>query len=349
MYVKRMTSVRVRGRWALAATCLVAVVLAAVPTAATEHRDNNGLSGARPGSSLQVAVDGKWSSFSLGKKGSLSAPITFRSPRPVALRVTDALCRGDRLAVIEGSTVIGRASRVRVDHGCNQSPRIQIPTQAFDSATYSHGVFLLAAGSHHIRLRMIVSPFGGGTVYLSVVGVSMIQTDGTESILGTLGHDSVWAAGGADRVTTLSGPDLVFAGPGDDSARAGLGGDWVEGEAANDMLAGGPGDDRVVGGPGTDAVIGESGSDAVVGGAGIDVLSGMAGSDRLDSVDGVGGNDLVVGGAGVDVCWVDASDHVRGCEEVRQFSPVTTLRPSVYDGAISRLQAQAQDFMRAAQ
>ena len=47
----------------------------------------------------------------------------------------------------------------------------------------------------------------------------------------------------------------------------------------------------------------------------VDLLYGGAGRDRLNAQDG-DGRDEVRGGPGRDVCYVDAGDTHRGCEEV---------------------------------
>ena len=264
-----------------------------------------------------VPVTGKWVLFGFGERGTSTGPFTFRSRGTVLLRVTDIACRGDRFAVFQGSTHIGRTTRVPVDEGCDQKPNIFRPKAAFDSATFSHGAFLLPPGDHRIRIRVTGSPFGGGGAYLSASRCSIVGTRFGEWLKGSAARDFVCARAGSDTIPTWSGPDLVYAGRGDDTVRTWSGQDTAEGEAGRDMLIGGTGGDRVVGGAGSDAVIGAGGADVVIGGDGVDLVLGWKGKDTLDAVDGVGGNDLVVGGPGADLCRADTGDHLRGCEEVR--------------------------------
>jgi hypothetical protein len=285
--------------------------------------------------------------FQFRAKGSTTKAFEISSSFTVLLRVTDALCRGDRFALIEGSTVLGRTDRVRIDRGCDQNPLISQPDNAFDSATYSHGAFLLSPGDHKIRIRALASPFGGGGAWLSAAPCSITGTDRREVVAGSRGSDLVCAAGGADSISTRSGADHVYAGSGDDTVRTGPGPDRAEGEAGPDVLAGGGGADRVVGGSGTDAVLGEAGADIVIGGAGIDLLRGMGGKDVLDAVDAVAGDDLVIGGPGTDLCRVDKGDHVRGCEHVISLTPETAVRQASYGSTIARLQERARLLDRA--
>jgi len=318
----------------------VLAALAAVPAAATQRTRNGAFSGAAV--DPIVPVNGSWVAFLFRAKGDTTPAFEISSSSTVLLRVTDTNCRGDRLAVIEGSTVIGRTDPVGVDPECDQNPFITQPDSAFDSATYSHGAFLLSPGDHTLRIRVLASPFEGGIAYLSASHCSIVGTDSAEVLRASSGGDFVCAAGGADSIRTRSGGDKVYASFGDDTVRTEAGPDRAEGEEGHDVLSGGTGADRAVGGAGTDAVLGETGGDLVIGGAGIDLLRGMRGNDVLDSVDAVAGNDLVVGGPGTDLCRVDKGDHVRGCEQVKEFAPETSVQAALYASTIARLQAGAR-------
>jgi hypothetical protein len=51
-----------------------------------------------------------------------------------------------------------------------------------------------------------------------------------------------------------------------------------------------------------------------------DVLDGQRGNDRLKAQDG-DGRDELYGGPGYDVCYIDAGDYTRGCDEVAVVTP----------------------------
>lgn len=93
---------------------------------------------------------------------------TFNAPAKVILNVTDAFCKGDRFQVFDngGLTVIGTTS-VPVDESPDCSSEVD-PEAAFGDATYSSGSFLLEPGPHHIKIKVVDSPFGTGQGYIAV-------------------------------------------------------------------------------------------------------------------------------------------------------------------------------------
>lgn len=62
-------------------------------------------------------------------------------------------------------------------------------------------------------------------------------------------------------------------------------------------------------------VLGGLGSDVVSGGADQDWVLGEGGDDELRAADGAA--DYVDGGGGYDVCFVNPSDTVTNCEDIR--------------------------------
>lgn len=144
------------------------------------------------------------------------------------------------------------------------------------------------------------------------VDVTVIGTDGPDTLTGTSKADGILALGGNDVVNAGGGKDAVCAGPGDDTVRGGDADDEVIGEAGNDVLGGDPGSDTLSGQDGNDRLTGAGGNDLLRGQGGRDRLKGKAGDDTLkggakpDRLDGGGGVDTCRGGGG--------RDRIRRCE-----------------------------------
>ncbi len=144
------------------------------------------------------------------------------------------------------------------------------------------------------------------------VDVTVIGTDGPDTLTGTSKADGILALGGNDVVTGGGGKDAVCAGPGDDTVRGGDADDEVIGEAGNDVLGGDPGNDTLSGQQGNDRLTGAGGNDLLRGQGGRDRLKGKGGDDTLkggakpDNLDGGGGIDTCRGGGG--------RDRIRRCE-----------------------------------
>lgn len=90
--------------------------------------------------------------------------------------------------------------------------------------------------------------------------------------------------------------------------------DVMAGTKGRDVLCSKKGPDYLHGAKGNDVLRAGKGNDTVVGNGGVDVLKGGDGKDRVFAVDGHGG-DTVKGGDGTDQCFVDAGDHLSGCED----------------------------------
>lgn len=122
-------------------------------------------------------------------------------------------------------------------------------------------------------------------------------------------------------VSAVADAHCIDGGPGDNVLIGGLGDDCLRGMGGNDYVAGGLGDDLVAGGPGHDVVDGGLSDDTVHGGTGLDYVYGGLGDDVLwgsgPRVQDDGVADIVDGGLGYDICYVDAADIVKNCEEVR--------------------------------
>ena len=122
---------------------------------------------------IPITVGAGWSAtstkppaFFFLEVGSFSDNYTFASLVPVVVRVTDDFCKGDQFEVYDGATLIGTTSAVASEYpGC--SPEVG-PDAAYADPTYSHGTFGLPAGAHSIKMKAIVSPWGGGRGYIRV-------------------------------------------------------------------------------------------------------------------------------------------------------------------------------------
>jgi Ca2+-binding RTX toxin-like protein len=103
------------------------------------------------------------------------------------------------------------------------------------------------------------------------------------------------------------GDDTLPTTDGNDNVNGGGGNDIVDGQAGDDILAGGSGNDTIAGGDGQDTLQGDDGDDLLFGGAGDDVITGGSGSNTLSGDDGNdvlissgGGGNLLIGGPGAD-------------------------------------------------
>jgi Ca2+-binding RTX toxin-like protein len=174
------------------------------------------------------------------------------------------------------------------------------------------------------------SPFGD-----TLQGSSLYGGAGDDVLLGLLGGDWIEGGTGNDTLTGLSGDDGLLGGPGDDVLMGGTGDDLLWSEAGRDVLRGGDGADSLEGADGRDFLYGDDGDDTLSGGAGIDTLRGGEGHDTLDGGDdedtlrgGPGddildedeydGSDRIFGETGWDICWASpgtpAGDTASECE-----------------------------------
>ena len=82
--------------------------------------------------------------------------------------------------------------------------------------------------------------------------VTIIGTDGNDTLTGTDGADVIVAGGGADRVKGLGGNDVICGNKGRDLLKGGAGDDKLQGNKSADRLIGNGGKDRCRGGKGKD-------------------------------------------------------------------------------------------------
>lgn len=121
--------------------------------------------------------------------------------------------------------------------------------------------------------------------------VTIVGTDGDDTIEGTPGRDVIWAGGGDDTVYGRGGMDFICAGSGD--------GDLLYGNKGNDRIDAGTSEraNRVYGGKGDDYLYDRPGGgdgQEMFGGPGNDVLeAGDSNGTYLDVLDGGPGNDVM--------------------------------------------------------
>jgi hypothetical protein len=171
-----------------------------------------------------------------------------------------------------------------------------------------------------------------GTAKCRGLNVTIVGTEGKDSINGTPGNDVIHGLGGDDLIIGQGGDDTICGGNGDDHLIGGDGNDRLDGGdgddglygdndddelyggAGNDHLFGGYGNDRLFGGEGNDLLYGDNDDDELYGGAGDDHLNGGYGKDRLDGGDG---KDRLDGGLGQDVCSGESDPGRRErCETI---------------------------------
>jgi hypothetical protein len=117
---------------------------------------------------------GEWVAFDAGTAGTSDAQglFKFTSQKRVALRVTDAFCRGDRYRILDHGHRKGTTSLVPIDTDCDQLPFASTGPEGWTAPGYSRVRLVLRPGFHRIRIRSLRSPFGASTgfIYISRVG-----------------------------------------------------------------------------------------------------------------------------------------------------------------------------------
>jgi len=161
-----------------------------------------------------VAADGTWFEFRFSTAGvdatgctsgtcvpSSGTPTSFAPSPPwtftcasggCILTVTDAFLNGDQFTVFDFGGSIGTTSAVAVSGSCGSDPQVCLV-----SASSSSGVFNLAAGSHSLTIKPLVSPFNSGAAYFKAVpptpvGGTMIPLDTTALLLAGVQSISMW-------------------------------------------------------------------------------------------------------------------------------------------------------------
>ena len=132
-------------------------------------------------SALTLGLDTGWQSFSFAAVGSTwSDDFTFTIAGPAYFAVTDAYCAGDQFSFSINGSFVGNTSTPFYDGSCiDGSTRTTDPTFAYNSALWSSGEILLAAGVYTVTGTAIASPFGSGGAFAQLsstdLGGSTIQ------------------------------------------------------------------------------------------------------------------------------------------------------------------------------
>lgn len=150
----------------------------------------------------------------------------------------DVVVTGNNLVIRQGGLEVGRVTLV---------------DQGSDSSSIYSGVMQVV--------------FDDGTRWdnATIRALSLMGTEGNDSLWGYISDDLIQGNGGSDSLLGRDGNDTIFGGAGNDT---------IYGDAGNDLLDGGSGNDTVRGGAGNDTLsggIGASSSD--------DLLYGEAGAD----------------------------------------------------------------------
>jgi hypothetical protein len=113
---------------------------------------------------------GQWVAFNAGMAGTFDAQglFKFTSQKRVALRVTDAFCRGDRYRILDHGHRKGTTSVVPIDTECAQLPFASTGPEGWNAPGYSRIRLVLQPGFHRIRVRSLRSPFGASTGFLYI-------------------------------------------------------------------------------------------------------------------------------------------------------------------------------------
>ena len=105
-----------------------------------------------------ISVDSGWQLFNwvgLPPAYNTGGPLTFSSTSAVKLSVTDTFIDGDRFLVLDNNKPIGTTSIPS-----NDGDTIGDPNAAFKSIKWSHGTFMLGAGSHSLQFVTIDEALG---------------------------------------------------------------------------------------------------------------------------------------------------------------------------------------------
>ena len=122
--------------------------------------------------------------------------------------------------------------------------------------------------------------FEVGGVALSYAQIlSLIESEGSETLLGTSGDDVLSGTAKISEIYGFDGNDTLSGGAGDDLLDGGVDNDALQGNDGSDALYGGDGNDVLEGGAGNDALNGGEGDDILDGGTGRDFLAGGAGNN----------------------------------------------------------------------
>lgn len=189
--------------------------------------------------------------------------------------------------------------------------------------------------------------------------VTILGTEGPDSVAGTSGHDVISVLGADDNAHGSDDPneadlkDWICGGTGSDGLAGFDGNDWLDGERGNDAVVGDDGQDRLFGGGGSDFLLPYWGSDFADGGEGddtiqndrdravrwsSDTLRGGEGSDLVGIGYAPTGSDALYGDGGNDV--VDGRDCqvVGGCR-----NPEPSSTPDLVDGGSGRDRCRVDD------
>ena len=125
-----------------------------------------------------IVVDAGWYGFCFAGVGSPATAgcqndgvgvtgntITFTALSSVVLKVTDAFVHGDEFDVNIFGVGNFATSAVAAGGGTTTNPDL-----AYADPLYSHGSWLLAAGSYSVDIFANTSPSGGGGAYVEVLG-----------------------------------------------------------------------------------------------------------------------------------------------------------------------------------
>jgi hypothetical protein len=135
----------------------------------------------------KITADSGWQSFITGgglDGASTAGPWVFTSSSVAKVTVTDAFCRGDEFRVYDKDVLLGETSDVASEFpACPFElffPATARADAALADATFSHGVFFVAPGSHAIEFenRALWSETSTGTgAFFRVDSVAVTKKD----------------------------------------------------------------------------------------------------------------------------------------------------------------------------
>ena len=97
-----------------------------------------------------------------------ASPWTFTCATSCVLQVTDAFLSGDQFTFFDNLVSLGLTSAPTLGANCGNAVLACVA-----NASFSHGLFLLAAGAHSISGTVSVSPFGSGAAFFIVKAVNV--------------------------------------------------------------------------------------------------------------------------------------------------------------------------------
>jgi hypothetical protein len=131
------------------------------------------------GSSAQAASVGSgWEYFSFGGAGSTGS-FDFTTTESALFQITDAYNSGDQFSITIDGVGFGTTSATTIGQNVGGDY-----DTAFASSDFSHGSYLIGAGSHEVDYTMALSPYGSGGAAIRLVAAPAVPEPSSVVMMG---------------------------------------------------------------------------------------------------------------------------------------------------------------------